>query len=279
MIKSFIRWLVSKYVGNDILWAATSRTLVRGTEYLREQRRRRSIDFNDVRDVVLDISPDLSVKYGPFAGMKYPEIKSVGSSLVPKIIGSYERELHPLVEKLCGNEYTEIVDIGCAEGYYAVGFAMRIPGAKVYAYDTNDEGIELCRKMAEVNGVAGRLETGSFCDGQTLLSLPLAGRALIVSDCEGYENELFTPELVARLGKHDFLVEVHDFLDIDISAKVRESFEKTHSITIIRSIDDITKAHTYQYDELSAYPLATKRNLLAENRPRIMEWFYFTPLA
>jgi len=32
------------------------------------------------------------------------------------------------VEAVIAKRYDKILDIGCAEGYYAVGFAMRLPG-------------------------------------------------------------------------------------------------------------------------------------------------------
>ena len=39
------------------------------------------------------IFKNLEVRTGPFAGMQYPQAKSAGSSLLPKILGSYEKEL------------------------------------------------------------------------------------------------------------------------------------------------------------------------------------------
>lgn len=59
---------------------------------------------------------------GPFAGMKYIN-KAHGSSLTPKIIGTYERELHPFIYEIADKQYDCIVDVGSAEGYYAVGLA------------------------------------------------------------------------------------------------------------------------------------------------------------
>ena len=114
--------------------------------------------------------------------MKYPDQKSVGSALIPKIVGSYESELHQIIGKICNTDYSEIVDIGCAEGYYAVGLAMRIPTARVYAYDINAKAIDLCRQMAQINNVADRVTTGSFCDINTLKSIPFTKKALIISD-------------------------------------------------------------------------------------------------
>jgi tRNA G37 N-methylase Trm5 len=149
--------------------------------------------------------------------------------------------------------------------------------AKVFAFDTNEEAVRLCKDMAQMNKVAERLITGSFCDANTLQSIPLTEKALIISDCEGYEKELFTEETASLLAPHDLLIEIHDFVDIGISSYIREIFKETHEIGVFQSIDDIKKAQEYLYDELEGFDLATRRVLLAEYRPAIMEWFYMKP--
>ena len=80
----------------------------------------------------------MAVRHGVFAGMSYPDGKSTGSVLVPKLLGSYEVELEPVWKSLFTSDYDTIVDVGCAEGYYAVGFARRRPASHIFAYDTND---------------------------------------------------------------------------------------------------------------------------------------------
>jgi hypothetical protein len=231
----------------------------------------------DVNEAIRNISPSRTVKNGPFKGMQYPAFGSYWSPLAPKLLGSYERELHPLLQLLANNDYSEIVDIGCDEGYYAVGMAILFPSANVFGFDTNKQAIGFCEEMAKLNGVSPRLVTGSFCDANKLRSLPLTRRSLIICDCEGYEKELLSPQVVPALAKHDLLIEVHDFMDVQISGVLRERFQNTHDITSVQSIDDIQKAHTYHYDELSGYTLEMKLALLAERRPSIMEWFYMTP--
>jgi SAM-dependent methyltransferase len=206
--------------------------------------------------------------------MKYPESNSVGSGLYPKLLGSYEREIEAVLERICSTEYTEIVDIGCAEGYYTVGLAMRIKTAKVFAYDINEEAIRLCTKMARINNVSDRLVTGSFCDLDILKSIPLTKKALIISDCEGYEKELFTKESATILAPHDLLIEVHDLIDIEISSYIRKNFEATHEIEVYQSIDDINKARQYDYEELKGFDLSARKLILAEKRKATMEWFY-----
>ena len=70
------------------------------------------------------------VHAGPFAGMRYVD-RSVGSCFIPKLLGTYERELAPKIERICRRQPGLVVDVGAAEGYYAVGLAMRIPEARI----------------------------------------------------------------------------------------------------------------------------------------------------
>src|SRR3989344_7241810 len=49
------------------------------------------------------------VASGPFEGMKYVK-DSVGSRLLPKLLGTYELELHPTIEKVCRESFDTIID-------------------------------------------------------------------------------------------------------------------------------------------------------------------------
>jgi len=240
-----------------------------------EKRRRRRF----ARKEAQRLFADRRVRNGPFSGLLYPDFRSEGSAMFPKFLGSYESELHPLIERCIATDYSEIVDVGCAEGYYAVGMALRMPEARIFAYDTSEHSRSLCEQMAQLNGVAERVEIGSHCDPQTLMQLDLTRRALIISDCEGYEKTLFSPEVVAALGAHDVLIETHDLFDISISAELRKRFSKTHSLEVVTSVDDLQKAIYYDYSELAPYDPEQRKKLLAERRHSIMEWFFFTPVA
>lgn len=225
----------------------------------------------------LRLSPDLTVLNGPFAGMRYTEARSAGSTLVPKILGSYERELQPLIEKSLAAGYSDVVDVGCAEGYYAVGLAMRLPSARVHAFDTDAEARRLCHALAAANGVDDRLDLRALCDEATLLALPLGPRALVISDCEGYEDALFTAPVAACLARHDVLIEVHDLADASLGGRLRERFAPTHDHVVIDSVDDVRKPRTYAFAELDCFDVATRRRLLSEGRGMVMEWLFFTP--
>ena len=228
--------------------------------------------------IVKELFPDLRVSSGPFRGLRYPNAESYGSMLLPKLLGSYESELHPILERMLDNEYKAIVDIGCAEGYYAVGLGLRFANANIYAFDTSSKARQMSAEMAVLNGIQDRCHIGGFCDEGTLRSIPLGDRALIVSDCEGYESVLFNTAMAEFLRQHDVIVEAHDFIDIDISPKLRRIFSKTHSVESIQSTDDIEKAHTYQYEQLRPYTTKEKCEILGEHRPGIMRWLVMTAI-
>ena len=230
-----------------------------------------------LQQIAEEMFPQPVVASGPFKGLKYPGVRSYGSALLPKLIGSYESELHETLEALLTNDYATIVDIGCAEGYYAIGIALRSQSAKVYAFDTSPDAQAICLEMAKLNGAANRVTIGSFCDENTLRAISLGNRSLIICDCEGYEGKLFTKELCAFLAPHDLIIETHDFIDIELSAKMREVFASTHRIQSFKSTDDIQKAHTYSFPQVLPYDRRTRRLILGERRPGTMEWLVMTP--
>jgi hypothetical protein len=274
-MKAVLKSFISYAVRIDFLWSLLNATILRILHYAESERRKQENNRKErvLCEAIETVCPDLVVKSGIFEGMKFPRMEPSNTPL-PYLLGSYERELRPVLDRIIIKNYTEVVNIGCAEGYYAVGLALRIPTAKVYAFDINEQAIRQCREMAKLNGVQERVFTGLFCDAKTLSNVPFTEKALIFSDCEGFERELFTKETIDKLSNHDFLIEIHDFLNINISSYIHRLFEGTHEIEIIESLDDIKKAKTYYYREIEQYDLATKKILLGENRPCIMEWFF-----
>lgn len=280
-MKATVQKLVGRVVANDCAWRVLEATVLRFARFADWQRHKGqpSPASQMIASKIRELFPDLVVRHGPFKGMKYPSAAAAGSSLFPKLLGCYEQELQAAVTSICQRPYATIVDVGCAEGYYAVGLAMRLPQAQVYAFDIDPRAIALCRDMAAKNGVSQRVTTGAACDPAALLALPLGTRSLIVCDCEGYEIHLFTPAVVAHLARHDLLIEVHDQADPNISSLLRERFAATHDLAVITSIDDFRKAQRYAYPELAGCDFATRQILLAEHRETIMEWYLLTGRA
>ena len=281
-MRKTIRKIVIRFLRNRIIWcviAKSAESISTGYEWLDALRnfseektlRERAIHaaFFEKRQKILS---GLTVLNGPFKGMKYPYLKSAGSSIFPKIIGSYEKELSEIIAAILQQDYETIVDIGCAEGYYAIGLGMHMRNAKIFAYDTDEEALRLCKEMGDINGV--KVHVGQFCDKDILTNLNIGERALIISDCEGYETKLFDEETADCLKHHDLLIESHDMIDLGTTRMLLSVFSKTHNCEIVESIDDIVKAYTYDYEELNDFTLQERHRLVAEGRTDIMRWIF-----
>lgn len=242
-------------------------------------RLRTHVDGKSEHDFVASLAKNLfkemKVLNGPFKNMVYPSLASAGSTLYPKLLGSYELEISSLIESLCNDRYTQIIDIGCAEGYYAVGLGMRNRHATVFAYDISHSARAQCNAMARKNNVHNRVHTFSKCSAETLLDFVYRGRTLILSDCEGYELNLFTKQVVEALINSDVLIESHDFINIETSSILESRFRSSHDMHVFKSVDDIDKAYEYCFEEIESLPLSVKKALLCENRPSVMKWLFF----
>ncbi|MBL7933881.1 MAG: methyltransferase [Bacteroidia bacterium] len=274
-MKKTLRKLLIKVLSNDTIgrWAYKFSSFAWQIKFQRELIERSRVE-DEIEKTAKELFKDMTVLNGTFKGMKYPSMRSRNSSLYPKLLGSYELELQPAFEEIISKQYDQILDVGCAEGYYAVGLAMRIPKATVYAYDIEAEARDLTGKMAKLNGVADRVKIESSCTTQTLASFPFKGRSIIISDCEGYEKNLFTKDCLANLKNTDLLIETHDFMDVTISTYLEELFSKTHDLEIIRSLGDVIKAKTYKYRELEGLDVKARYRLLEEGRRFTDEWLY-----
>lgn len=274
-MKSILKKIIISVVNNDILWVVVKPFARFG--FFAVHNRKESSVIVDHDDLASSIFKKKEVLHGPFQGMRYPSLLSAGSSLYPKLLGSYERELNGIINNFLLKEYTAILDIGCAEGYYAIGFALKSQVEKIYAYDTDKDARDLCHQMAKLNKVENRIILKKECTAAELENFTFSGKTLIICDCEGYEQYLFNETNVKNLKNCDLLIETHDFVNINISGNLIGLLEKTHNIQLIKSVDDIEKAKTYSYPETAGLSLEEKLKLYAEYRPVIMEWLVCTP--
>ena len=182
------------------------------------------------------LSPGKAVLSGPFQGLQYPDYISYGSALIPKLLGTYEKELHPWISDIICKRYRRIINIGCAEGYYSVGLAVQIPKSTVWAFDVDPEALDFCKKMAQVNNVYERMHIRLMPNTSTLKKL-LVKNSFIFSDCEGDEMLYFDPKKFPELVACSFLVELHEIKHPHEKAEFVEKFHRTHTIKIVRACE------------------------------------------
>lgn len=234
-----------------------------------------SIGLTDLEQQTRNLLP-LSVRKGPFTGMKLVGW-ACGSVWIPKILGCYEMELEFAIEEIVQAGPDVIVDVGCAEGYFAVGFAMRAAAARVIAADTNPIARVMVRKMAQLNGVLDRIVTTGWITCQKLEHLiSAAARPVVWCDIEGGEWDLLDPKIVPSLRKAWILVEDHEHATgIPLSGLV-DRFSPTHNHRLIAQ--STRRAVEWMPGELmSSLTEKDMKLAISELRPPDQKWLFFKP--
>jgi hypothetical protein len=202
-------------------------------QYLRYPRIRRERRMQ--RQILAKLAEPQRVAQGPFAGMGYLPL---GSSRVglPMLLGTYELEIYPAIEELCRSGCDLIVDIGAAEGYYAVGMAIRNPGVPLTCFEMDPSVRFYLRRFARFNGMSERLRIEGECTTAGLdAALAGAERAAVICDCEGAEDVLLDPGRVPNLRRALILVETHESMAVGVEEHLIGRFTPTHEIEAIRS--------------------------------------------
>lgn len=220
----------------------------------------------------------LKVRRGPFEGLEFPhEVVGRNPFLTSKLLGSYEQELHPWVERVAQAGFGLVVDVGAADGYYVAGLARRLPQARVIAWEADPLQARLTRLTAERNEVADRVELRGMCRIADLAAIDGDGPALVLIDAEGAEDELLDPRRAPLLRDATVIVEVHEMYAPGVTARLRERFGSTHTIEELRDRpryrDDYPELYELQVDNL-------ERDLaITESRTGVTPWLLISPRA
>lgn len=211
-----------------------------------------------------------TVQSGPFASMIIP---GEAGDCACKLLGFYEIDIVPVIEEIAATAPDVVINVGCADGYYAVGLARLLPAAKVYAFDRSQYARDFCQRMAEANGVAGRLQVEGLCTTATLSKLAQGARApFVLIDIEGGECELLS-NAASQLANATLLIECHDFVDRSITRRLLEEFVHTHEARRINQ----GPRNPHDMRILGSLPEDDRWMMISEHRPEPMHWLLLSP--
>jgi hypothetical protein len=185
--------------------------------------------FRDCPEAVLLREFRGCIAAGPFHGMRYLQTAS-GSALAPKLLGSYECELHPALLELLERRPRTFIDVGAAEGYYAVGvpFLARARGLHSYAVDIDSDAIVNVGRLAALNGLSEQVRCAQSLDA-ALEQADFGPSALLMCDVEGDELSLLDPAARPALYACDLVVELHlDDRGVSPRDELERRFARTH---------------------------------------------------
>lgn len=219
----------------------------------------------------------LTVLQGPFAGMRYVQMAE-GSAYIPKLLGIYERELNPQIEALIEKSPKLIVDVGAAEGYYAVGLARRLPQAQIIGYEMQPRGQQAVRELAALSGVHARVDVRGKCEPANLAAaLGDESDAVVICDVEGYEEKLLDPFSVPALQRAAILVELHEFIVPEIAEVLKRRFSPTHKMTHIWQEPRSRHEFPWRTFGTAVLPHSYLDWSVSEWRPVRMAWLWMEP--
>jgi hypothetical protein len=223
------------------------------------------------------VRTECKVMQGPFAGMLYGR-ESHGSAYIPKLLGIYECELTPQVEALIARGPKLVVDLGAAEGYYAVGLARRLPQTQIIAFEMEPKGQDALREMAALNGCVDYVGVRGKCEPEDLAdALGNERNAVVICDVEGYEERLLDLTSVPTLRHAAILVEVHDFIVPGITEILKMRFSETHLITHIWQEPRSCDGFPWRTFWTALLPKSYLDWAVSEWRPVRMAWLWMEP--
>lgn len=221
-----------------------------------------------------------AVASGLFAGLLIPDEESWGeywptlNDWGPKLLGFYELELQPALEDVVQSASDVIINVGCGDGYYALGLARLLPNAKIVAYDTDEVSRKICDVGRALNNLKGDIQIGSYCSAEELKSTTqLFKRPFALIDCEGGERQLLLGTDY-QYANTRMIIECHDNLDPNITHDLIQKFSKTHVVELIEqgARNPFTSEVTKGWPENDLWLLVSERRLQA------MHWLHLKPL-
>jgi hypothetical protein len=218
------------------------------------------------------------IAHGPMKGVQLVADAWWGApDKASMLLGLYEQEV---LDALIGDlrkDRPVFIDVGAADGYYAVGLAKGGFYKKCYCFEISEKGRTTIAENARQNDVAGRINIFGAADAHSFRQVPEAdlSQAVILIDVEGAEFDILTDECLRQLARSILVIEIHNWTPdfpgkyyrflrwasayFDISILPR----KVRDLTGLTELDDFTDDNRYL--------------ICSEGRPNVMRFLVLKP--
>ena len=221
------------------------------------------------------------VRYGSFAGLRWLDNPRWGrSEQGVMLLGLYEQEvLTNLVDAPA--HYRVFVDVGAADGYYAVGLLHNGKVERSVAFELAPEGQQAIKLLAAENGVADRITVLGAASDRFVEDLAEQGivsnETMFLIDIEGAEFRILTEEVFASLKDSLIIVETHAHIYPDPQTQLErliQNASKTHTVTSWLP----GARNPWPIKELDSFAEIDRWILCSEGRFEVQQWLRFDPL-
>ena len=215
------------------------------------------------------------VQYGIFKNLKMNHDISWGrGDIASKIYGFYENKIQ---QKLKDINNPILIDIGAADGFFAIGSLKSKICEFCYAFEETKKSRENLSKTAKINNVQNKLSIiGKVTKDNFFTLLPSKinfSEVTILCDIEGGEFDFFSDEILATIRDSNIIIEIHKNhnknLEIDLLERVKKYFDVSIIIDNDKNFESVSELHALNDID---------RNLIcSEGRSYIGKWWHLSP--
>lgn len=219
------------------------------------------------------------VKYGLFQGLSLNRKTWWGKSdLGAQCLGLYEKEILNEIGRQEKGKYQTFIDIGAADGYYAVGMLLAGVVDNVISFEKSEEGRAAINENWDNNGKPGAITLYGEANHASLKIVPshVFDNALVLIDIEGYEFELLTKEVIKQLRFSEVIIEIHNWID-DFEIRYAQLLRDLSEYFNIEKLAPVDR-NTSDLPELRSYTDDNRLLLVSERRPCLMRFLKLTPI-
>ena len=232
---------------------------------------------NKILNHLLNIH-DCKVAHGEFKGMRLNKNNFWSKNdLITYILGVYEKHVVSQLIKFSKLNNKVFIDIGAADGYFAVGMAHSKFFKKVYAFEIETLARENLKKNAKDN----------FCDNKIFINKEANFNSLkkiidideistILIDIEGGEFELLSKDILNLVKKCMVIIELHPNLVIDGSKKQERLLNICEDFFEISMIES-ESYNPNKFEELNQFADEDRLISFGEGRGTNMQWLVLVP--
>jgi len=219
------------------------------------------------------------VAYGPFKGLYIIESRWWGRDRAGMLLGLYEKEILDLFDNLPASHRT-FIDLGAADGYYAIGALISGKFDHSYCYEMSERGRKQLLHNAQINNVSNYLTIWGTAEPNFWKDLQRAGvdlsNVVMICDIEGAEFDLLDEPTLQAFQGATIIIELHDFIRKDGEQELRrlkgyaeKYFRVTEFVSGSRDPSAIPELKKFSDDD--------RWLICSEDRPQLMTWLKLEP--
>ena len=218
------------------------------------------------------------VAYGIFKGMKLSKNSYWSKNdFITHILGVYEKHVLKKIIEFSNKGNNLFIDIGAADGYFAIGMAFSETFKKIYAFEIDEEGRRSLNRNIENNLCKDKVVVDIEANFETLKEIVDKNKsAVILIDIEGSEFDLLDNKLLKLLSNCYIVCELHPTLSAN-------GFEKQKMlINNAKAFFDVSiiQRESYcpnKFSELNEFTDEERLIAFGEGRENNMNWLILEP--